>query len=130
MHTARHGLETRATVNTMSIEHAKSDPRSLRLASIVARGAAGCIIGVGLLVLCGVALLCLLPENALPSRRGIGLVAAAIVVAIGVLRLIGLRSALNLHIDQLLFPHRIGTNVIAPNTAAAFVLTGTALLML
>jgi PAS domain S-box-containing protein len=81
-------------------------------------------------VLSGVALLCLHPIDAPATRQRIGYIAAAITVAIGLLRLVGLRPELNLHVDQWLFASRLGTNVMAPNTAAAFVLTGTALLLL
>src|SRR5689334_20471578 len=46
-------------------------------------------------VLSGVSLLCLLRDDAAGMRLRIGLVAAAVIVAIGLLRLIGLRHGLN-----------------------------------
>jgi PAS domain S-box-containing protein len=145
----------------MSIEHAKSDPRALRLAAMVTRGAAAFVIAMGLLVLigwtfeiellksllhsgkkamnpataaafvvAGIALWLFHPEQATFRRRLFGTVAAAIVLAIAVLRLIGLRESLNLHIDERLFPTRVGTNTMSPNSAVALMLAASALLLL
>jgi len=53
---------------------------------------------------------------------------AAIVTTIGMLRLVGYAFNGRARIDEILFHARLGSNVMAPNTATAMVLTGIALL--
>src|SRR5262249_42840324 len=59
-----------------------------------------------------------------------GIAAAACAFAIGALRLIGYWPGWNAHVDQWLFRSQLEANVMAPNTAAAFVLASAALLLL
>ena len=55
---------------------------------------------------------------------------AAVVVTVGMLRLFGYLIGGDARVDELLFRRRLAGNVMAPNTALAFVLTGIALLIL
>jgi PAS domain S-box-containing protein len=55
---------------------------------------------------------------------------ATVVAAVGMLRLVGYLFGGDARVDEILFRSRLAGNVMAPNTAAAFVLTGLALIAL
>jgi PAS domain S-box-containing protein len=133
-------------------------PSSIRLHMMLSRLAGGMVIGVALLVLVGwitnndllksllhpariamnpltaiafvasasAAVLLTFPTQIADRRIWVDAVSAA-VMGIGIMQ-IGASFGLPLALDQILFRNRLGGNVMAPNTAVAFVLVGAALL--
>lgn len=81
-------------------------------------------------LLCAVGLWALRDEPAPPTRRHAAQLCAAAVTAIAAWRLFGYAADLPDGIDQLLFRSQLSGNVMAPNTAATFLLIGLALLVL
>jgi PAS domain S-box-containing protein len=62
--------------------------------------------------------------------RRVAIACAAVVVSVGLLKLVTFFGGWNVGVDRWLFRSQLGTNVMAPNTAFNFVLAGTALLLL
>lgn len=81
-------------------------------------------------ILAGAALWILRKEEVDSWMRRLGLACASIVALVGLLRLGAYLFGWETGIDQLLFPERLDTNRMAPNTALNFLLLGAALLLL
>ncbi|CAN5906683.1 hypothetical protein BH23GEM7_BH23GEM7_01990 [soil metagenome] len=81
-------------------------------------------------ILAGASLWVLGPEPLSERRRKLGVGLGAAVVAIALLILVRYPLGLDAGIDRLLFPSRLGTNRMAPNTAITFLLVGLSLALL
>jgi signal transduction histidine kinase/CheY-like chemotaxis protein len=78
----------------------------------------------------GAALWALAPEAVSAGRRTLGTALGLALVLVAALVLARILFALDLGVDQLLFPGRLEGNRMAPNTALAFLLTGLGLSLL
>ena len=63
-------------------------------------------------------------------RHLLGTILGLVVAGIGAVRLAGYYAGWTLPLDEILFPTRLGENVMAPNTALAFLLVGLGLFLL
>ena len=83
------------------------------------------------LILCAVALLLSHRRQQSPSLlRRLALTAAGLVVALGVVTLLGYLVGRNFGLDQILFAAQLAGNRVAPNTGSALMLCGGALVLL
>src|SRR5205814_4997252 len=78
-------------------------------------------------IFAGVALWLIAPRETPEPWRIVGQTCAAIVGAIGAIRVFDYLLRFSWHIDRFLFPDRLGDNKMAPNTAGCFLLVGLAL---